>query len=133
MSERLTALAEKYGVALHYQDARGMTVSTDLHVVATLLQKMGVLSDNREERDKLADEMVLPPVLVVRPHNGTVAVELLNAPEQRQNAWTLRLESGEVRHGVAGSIRKSSRGGKVTRSLVLPSIASAIITWSCRN
>jgi hypothetical protein len=40
MSERLKALAEKYGVALHYQDARGNTVLTKINVVALLSQKM---------------------------------------------------------------------------------------------
>ena len=40
MSERLKALAEKYGVALRYQDARGNTVLTKINVVALLSQKM---------------------------------------------------------------------------------------------
>ena len=40
MSERLKPLAEKYGVALHYQDALGNTVLTKINVVALLSQKM---------------------------------------------------------------------------------------------
>jgi hypothetical protein len=43
MSERLKGLAERYGIALNYLDARGNTVSTDLHVVAKLLRSMRIL------------------------------------------------------------------------------------------
>jgi hypothetical protein len=56
MSERLKALAERCGVALHYQDARGNTVSTDLRVVAKLLQSMGVLTEDGEESRAMREE-----------------------------------------------------------------------------
>jgi 4-alpha-glucanotransferase len=120
MSERLKALAQRHGVALHYQDARGNSVSTDLGVVAKLLQSMGVLTEEGEECRAIREEPVLPTVLVVRPQNGAVVVDLLNAPERHQIAWTLRLENGEIRNGIA-KIRKSTCDS--TRSLVLPDIA----------
>jgi len=121
MSERLKALAQRYGVALHYQDARGNRVSTDLGVVAKLLQSMGVLTEDGEECRAMREEPVLPPVLVVRPQNGAVVVDLLNAPGRHEIAWSLRLESGEVRNGIAKTIRKSTCAS--TRSLVLPNLA----------
>jgi 4-alpha-glucanotransferase len=122
MSERLKALAERYGVALNYHDARGNTVSTDLRVVAKLLQSMGVLTEDGEESCAMREEPVLPPVLVVRPQNGAVFVDLLNDPtERRQIAWVLRLEKGEVQKGIARIIRKSACAA--TRSLVLPDLA----------
>jgi len=107
MSDRLRMLAERHGVELHYRDARGSTVSADLRVVARLLQDMGVLSGN-EDGESTA-EPALPPVLVVHPRDGTVNVGLLNAPERI--AWIVRLEGGEVRHGVADAIRKPCRDG----------------------
>ena len=66
----------------------------------------------------MIEEPVLPPVLVVRPQNGEVIVDLLNDPERHQIAWTLTLENGEVRKGIAKTIRKSTCAS--TRSLVLP-------------
>jgi hypothetical protein len=36
MSERLEALAKRYGIALSYQNARGTTVPTDIRIVANL-------------------------------------------------------------------------------------------------
>jgi hypothetical protein len=121
MSEPLKALAQRYGVALHYQDARGNRVSTDPGVVAKLLQSMGVLTKEGEECRAMREEPFLPTVLVVRPQNGAVVVDLLNAPERHQIAWTLRLENGEVRNGIAKTIRKSTCAS--TRSLVLPNLA----------
>ena len=96
MSESLKALAEKYGIALHYQDARGNTVSTDLRVVAKLLQSMRVITEDGNQRGASMEEPLLPPVLVVRPQDGAVYIDLLNDPERRQIAWVLRLENGEV-------------------------------------
>jgi 4-alpha-glucanotransferase len=119
MSERLKALAEKYGVSLHYQNARGNTVPTDLRVVAKLLQSMRVLTEGGEERDAMTEEPVLPPVLVVRPEDGAVVVDLLNAPELNQIVWNLRFETGEVTNGTAKTIRKSTW---TSRSLVLPNL-----------
>ena len=85
MSERLKPLAEKYGVALHYQDALGNTVLTKINVVALLSQKMGVLFDNGEEEQKdEGDATFVPPVMVVRPFDEMVTIKLSNVPEQRQ-------------------------------------------------
>ncbi len=61
MSEHVKALAERYGVALDYQDARGKTVSADLGVVAKLLQNMGVPTEDEEKSRATREEPVLPP------------------------------------------------------------------------
>jgi 4-alpha-glucanotransferase len=121
MSEHVKALAERYGVALHYQDARGKKVSADFGVVTKILQSMGVPTEDEEESRATREEPVLPPVLVVRPQTGAVIVDLLNAPDQHQIPWILTLESGEVRKGVAKTIQKSTCA--LARSLILPDIA----------
>ena len=121
MSERLKALARRFGVALQYQDARGNTVSTDLRVVAKLLQGMRVLTEDGKERGASMEEPLLSPVLVVRPQDGAVYVDLLNDPERRQIAWALTLENGEVLKGIAKIIRKATCASG--RSLVLPNLA----------
>lgn len=121
MSERLKALAERYGIALHYQDARGNTVSTDLRVVAKLLQGMRVLTEDGKERAAPVDQPLLSAVLVVRPQDGAVYIDLLNDPYRPQIAWILQLENGEILKGSASIIRKPT--GAATRSLVLPDIA----------
>jgi hypothetical protein len=48
MSERLKALAERYGIALSYQNAHGSVVPTDPRVVEKLLQGMRVLTEDGE-------------------------------------------------------------------------------------
>ena len=121
MSERLQTLAQKYGIALHYQDARGNRVSTDLGIVARLLRSMGVPTEDGEEGRTMRKETALPRVVVVRPQNESVVVDLLSAPDRREVHWILTLESGEVRKGVAKTIRKSTFA--LTRSLILPDLA----------
>jgi 4-alpha-glucanotransferase len=121
MSEHLKALAERHGIALHYQDARGNTVSTDLRVVAKLLQSMGVLTEDCTECGTRMEEPLLAPVLVVRLQDGAVYVDLLNDPERLRTAWIIRQENGEVLSGTAEIIRKSASGA--TSSLVLPNLA----------
>ena len=77
MSERLKAIAERYGIALHYQDARGNTVSTDLRVVNQLLRSMGVLTADTGDCRASIEEPLLPPVLVVRPEDGAIYIDSL--------------------------------------------------------
>jgi hypothetical protein len=121
MSERVKALAQRYGIALSYQNARGTTVSTDLRVVAKLLQGMRVLTEDGEELQAEKDKNVLSPVTVVRPQNGAVAVDFFNPPERHEISWTVRFENGKVRNGIAKTIRKSTCTS--TSSLVLPNLA----------
>jgi len=121
MSERLKGLAERYGIALNYLDARGNTVSTDLRVVAKLLRSMRILTEDGEERQAEAENHVLSPAVVVRPQDGAVVVDFLNPPERHQVAWTVKFENGEVRNGIAKTIRKSTCTS--TLSLVLPNLA----------
>jgi hypothetical protein len=132
MSETLKALAERYGIALHYKDARGKTVPANLQTVYKLLQNMGVLLANGEECNTLADEAGLPPVLVVRSPSGTVAIELSTAVERRRIRWILRLESGETRHGAADTIPSSTRDGHSKSSLVLSNNQSVSMPWFSR-
>jgi 4-alpha-glucanotransferase len=121
MSERLKALAERYGIALSYQNAHGSIVPTDLRVVEKLLQGMRVLTEDGEELQAEKDKHVLSPVTVVRPQNGAVAVDLFNSPERHEISWTITLENGEVRNGIAKTIRKSTCTS--TRSFMLPNLA----------
>ena len=61
MSERLKALAQRYGVALHYQDARGNTVSTDLGVVAKLCDVVSVIFGGRILEEGSAETVFANP------------------------------------------------------------------------
>jgi 4-alpha-glucanotransferase len=121
MSERLKAIAERYGIALQYQDARGNTVSTDLRVVNQLLRSMGVLTADTGDCRASIEEPLLPPVLVVRPEDGAIYIDLSNDLNRRQLDWVVRLENGEVLKGTARIIRKSTCAE--TLSLVLPDLA----------
>lgn len=122
MSDHLKALAERYGVALHYQNARGEIVPTDLQVVSKLLQSMRLLTEN--DKEDAFQQQLLPPVLVISPHDGEITIDLSKAPERDRVAWSLTLESGEVRQGSAETIQRISRDGKAfTHSLKIPSFA----------
>ena len=70
-SEHIKKLAETYGVALQYENARGDVVSTDVGMLTKLLENMGVRSAVGEtDQNKTANLGLLPPVVVVRPRGG---------------------------------------------------------------
>jgi 4-alpha-glucanotransferase len=116
---RVKQLAERYGIAAEYENARGETVVANDEVLIRLLQDMGVASaDGETDESQPPGQSLLPPVAVVQPTDGSVIVRLSKSPELRKIEWTLTLENGELRKGAG----PASRDGDNLPVLVLPAL-----------
>jgi 4-alpha-glucanotransferase len=122
MSDNLEGLAAEYRIAMHYENARGETVATDIQVISRLLESMGVSCGEVPETDEPAVKCsILPPVMVVRGEKGQIIVNLNVASELDDLEWNIELENGKHRSGRAAA-GKAVRSDQPVQQLVLTDI-----------
>ncbi len=110
-------LAERYGIASNYRDARGEQVTVSPEARRHLLAQMGIDLDRPDAAaaaEAQFDAAILPPVIVlVRSAEGHCEITVNAATDAGEVDWIISLEDGGERRG------RSARESLMSLSIVV--------------